>query len=363
MLIVDVLEAIQVEEDQGHRRAVALAALHLAAQRRVQVTRVVELRQVVRDGQLFGAPQEERVVHGHGRRLQEERHEPRVIAPEAAGGGAIHSFQDADHPAAAQQRDRQDRARREVLRQLRRAVGGAVHADVFDQDGLAQLRRPARDPFPQPDPRPPARGQPLAAGLLHGQQALLRVGEQEQPGAQLQEGAHLLHRQIDDAVGIELVAGGAHDRRQGAQRHLLAAGLEQDAADPLAQLADLDLALDHVEDLCRVERRGQRDGLGVPKGAATWLARRTPGVHGQPEGQHRDRRRQPPQAVQGLGAHPAVRRGLVQDGRNGATAQVLLGQAPEGGRHQRSPRRPAGRNDARRLSAVLENHQDLRVAR
>ena len=84
VLVVDALEAVQVEEDDRERDAVALAALDLAPDVEVQVARVEELGQVVGDGELLGALEQDGVLDGDGAGLHQRQQQVEVGLGEAA---------------------------------------------------------------------------------------------------------------------------------------------------------------------------------------------------------------------------------------------------------------------------------------
>ena len=69
--VVDALEAVEVQEDHGERDAVALAALDLAPDVEVQVARVEQPGEVVGDGELLGALEEDGVLDGDGAGLHQ----------------------------------------------------------------------------------------------------------------------------------------------------------------------------------------------------------------------------------------------------------------------------------------------------
>ena len=69
--VVDLLEAVQVEEQQRQRPSAARRALGLAPQHQVEVARVVQPGEVVGHRQRLGLLQRERVVEGDRRRLEQ----------------------------------------------------------------------------------------------------------------------------------------------------------------------------------------------------------------------------------------------------------------------------------------------------
>ena len=123
--VVDLLEAVQVEEQQRQRPAAARGALGFAAQHQVQVAGVVEPREVVGHRQRLGLLQRQRVVERDGRRLEQRpqrRHERRA---ERRGRGRRHRIEAderADRPVAADERkrDRRPGAPASAARVLRR---------------------------------------------------------------------------------------------------------------------------------------------------------------------------------------------------------------------------------------------------
>ena len=100
----------------------------------IQIARVVEMRQVVGDRQLFGPLQQQRVVEGDRRRLeqdadraQDRRRHPRL----ARRRGAVEADERADAAAAAAERKGEDRSDR-----------GVLHARVGAQVGGRRIPRP-----------------------------------------------------------------------------------------------------------------------------------------------------------------------------------------------------------------------------
>ncbi len=69
--VVDLLEAVQIQEQQRQRPAVARGALGLTPQRLVEVARVVQPGQVVGDRQSLRLLQRERVIERNRRRLED----------------------------------------------------------------------------------------------------------------------------------------------------------------------------------------------------------------------------------------------------------------------------------------------------
>jgi hypothetical protein len=66
MAVVDALEPVQVDKQQRQRSAAARRSFRLAPQHLEQVPRVVQLRQIVRDGERFRALHPQRVLEGNG---------------------------------------------------------------------------------------------------------------------------------------------------------------------------------------------------------------------------------------------------------------------------------------------------------
>ena len=105
--VVDLLEAVQVDEEQRQRPAAAHRALGFLAKRVVQVPRVVELGQVVGDRQRLGASDAERVRQRIGRRLEQaddrvgqaRRHDRQPARP-----ATVDADQDADDRAVGDER-------------------------------------------------------------------------------------------------------------------------------------------------------------------------------------------------------------------------------------------------------------------
>src|SRR5712692_4525783 len=137
-------------------------------------------------------------------------------------------------------------------------MGAAVRPDVVHQHRLPFLSRPARDALPHADPDALDRRHAIPDRLLDGQEALLGIGEEEKPGADPEERAGLLHREIDDSTGVELAPGGAYDRRERVKLGLIVAGARQRAARLLPELGDQTLAFENHRDDGRIDRRMER---------------------------------------------------------------------------------------------------------
>ena len=160
--VVDALEAVQVQEDDRERDAVALAALDLAADVDVQVARVEELGEVVGDGELLRALEEDGVLDGDGAGLHQGEQHLQV----GLGELAPQLVDDLHHPDGAPAGDEgraQDGAGPELGLGVELPGEAGVLGGVVDDGGLARLRHPARDALPdlhperrrRPCPSPP----------------------------------------------------------------------------------------------------------------------------------------------------------------------------------------------------------------
>ena len=114
VIVVDRLEAIEVDEQQRQRPAVSRCALRLASQDLREIPRVVQLRQVVGDRQLFGALHPHGVVDRDGGRFERapSRRTASIdrIVDRATSGTRSIADERADRAAAARERqaDRRD---------------------------------------------------------------------------------------------------------------------------------------------------------------------------------------------------------------------------------------------------------------
>ena len=120
--VVDRLEVVEVEHDQGQPPRVAAAARDLALERLVEVASVVEPRERVEVGELSCLPEAVRVLDRGarpGRELLELEH--RVLA-EGVGAGARVDREVADLPGVARERHREARVHRRSVGRLRGPV-------------------------------------------------------------------------------------------------------------------------------------------------------------------------------------------------------------------------------------------------
>ena len=146
VLVVDPLEAVEVQEDHGERDAVALAALDLAAEVDVQVARVEELGEVVGDGELLRALEEDRVLDGDGAGLHQGQEHVEVGLREAAPQ-LVDDLHHADGVAAGDEGRAQDGAGLELglaveLAREARVAGGVVHDRGLARSGPPIPRSP-----------------------------------------------------------------------------------------------------------------------------------------------------------------------------------------------------------------------------
>jgi hypothetical protein len=227
VLVVDPLEAVEVQEDHRKRDAVALAALDLAPQVQVQVARVEQTREIVRDRELLGALEQDRVLDRDRARLDERQHLLEVRLGEAAAA-LVQDLEHADRAPARDERGAQDRAR------LERGLGvdvrreARVALDVVHDRRLAALGHPAGDALA--DLGPDRRGL-LALGAERGlehQLLLLLVHHQQRPGLGRDQLADLLDHELDHLARLEDRVRGLHDvgqdrepARGGGRRRLL----------------------------------------------------------------------------------------------------------------------------------------------
>ena len=187
----------------------ALAALDLAAEVEVQVARVEEARQVVRDRELLGALEEDGVLDRDRAGLDEGQHEGEVVAGEAAAE-LVDDLEDPDRPPARHERRAEDRPRLELRPRVHPGREARVARRVVDDRGLAALRHPAGDALPDLQ----AEGgdvAPLGAeGGLEHQLLLLLVHHEERPGLGGDELADLLDDQLDHLARLEDRVGRLH---------------------------------------------------------------------------------------------------------------------------------------------------------
>ena len=111
--VVDLLEAVEVEEQQRQRAAAAHRALGFAAQHQVQVARVVQPRQVVGDRQRLCLLERQRVVERNGGRLEQSAQRQQQPGAQRRRGRRrlrVDADQHPDQLPAADQRKRDHRA-------------------------------------------------------------------------------------------------------------------------------------------------------------------------------------------------------------------------------------------------------------
>jgi hypothetical protein len=207
ILVVDPLEAVQVEEDDRERDAVALAALDLPAQIEVQVARVEELGQIVGDGELLGALEENRVLQSDRARLDQGQHEIEVGAGEPPLT-LVDDLEDADCPPPRDEGRAQDRAGGELGPPVVAVGEPGIPAGVVHDGGLALSGHPTRHPLAHLEAVGGDGPAPGAEGGLEDELLLFLVDHQERPGLGWDELADLLHDQLDHLARLEDGVGG-----------------------------------------------------------------------------------------------------------------------------------------------------------
>ena len=194
VLVVDPLEAVEVEEDHRQRDAVALAALDLAAEVEVQVARVEQPREVVGDRELLGALEQDRVLDRDRARLDERQHAARGPVCVKRPAELVDDLEHADRAPARDERGAQDRARLELGLACRLAARSAGRARRRSRSPAC--RSAATQPAtPSPIFTPEARRRPCPSrrAPLEDQLLLLLVDHQHRPGLGGDQLADLLH--------------------------------------------------------------------------------------------------------------------------------------------------------------------------
>ena len=215
-MVVDALEAVEVQEDHRERDAVALAALDLAAEVEVQVARVEELGQVVGDRELLGALEEDRVLDGDRAGLDQRQHQLRSARVKRPPSLLMISTTPIVRPRETSGAQRIERVWNCVrLSNLARET--RVARGVVDDRGLAGLRHPPRDALAHLDAEGDTSPALRPERQLERQLLPLLVDHQHRPGLGRDELLDLLHDQLDHLAWLEDRVGGLHDVRQDRQ--------------------------------------------------------------------------------------------------------------------------------------------------
>ena len=209
--VVDALEAVEVQEDHGERDAVALAALDLAPDVEVEVARVEELGEVVGDGELLGALEEDGVLDGDGAGLDQGEQQLQVGLGELPAQ-LVDDLHHADGAPARDEGRAEDGAGAGTGSCCRscRAKRGSLEVSLT----MAGLPVWATQPA-MPSPIFTRNDGDVLALLpqrqLEGQLLLLLVHHQHGPGLGGDELLDLGHDELDDLARLQDGVGGLHD--------------------------------------------------------------------------------------------------------------------------------------------------------
>src|SRR3972149_5629303 len=148
VLIVDTLETVEGEEDEGQRGLLLAGSIDLFSQTDIQIVGVVELRQVVGNSQLLRPLKEKGVLQGNSRRLDEGEKQIQIPFRESTPRGAIQNLHHAYRRSSGDQRGTENRASAQLRLLVIPALEARIVRDVVHNGGLAGLRHPARYPLP-----------------------------------------------------------------------------------------------------------------------------------------------------------------------------------------------------------------------
>ena len=173
-------------------------------QKTVQISRIVQLYEVVCHRKVLRLLEQDGVFEGNGRRLHHRHQQVHVPTGEPIPRRAVHDLDNADDTTSRRQRRTQDRTRLKPGELVETVLKPCVVLDVVHDRGLARLRDPAGHAFTHLDARRrQVRGTFFSERHLERQVAGLFVDEKNRPRFRRNELLDLRHDHVQHAPGLE----------------------------------------------------------------------------------------------------------------------------------------------------------------